>query len=181
MTTEQIAQHIEAILFSLGKPISRADLAKMLGVAEEGIQNGLAALASRSGSGLVVVDDGRALELRARAETAEALDRIRKEELGREVGRAGQETLAAILYQGPLSRSEIDFIRGVNSSQILRSLAMRGLIRRVENPKDARAFLYEPTTELLATLGVTHLSDLPDYTSVREKLHSLEVQYKDAV
>ena len=180
MTTEQIAAQIEAMLFSLGKPLLRAEIARLLGVAEEGVQNGLALLASRTSSGLVVVDDGKMLELRASPQASETIERIRAEEFSREVGRAGQETLAAILYKGPLSRSDIDFIRGVNSSQILRTLAVRGLVRRVENPKDARAYLYEPTTELLASLGITHLGDLPDHASVREKLAALEVDSKGA-
>ncbi|MEI7719942.1 MAG: SMC-Scp complex subunit ScpB [bacterium] len=179
MNTEQIAQHIEAILFSLGKPVARAELARMLGIVEDGVQSALELLGSRTGSGVVVVDDGTMLELRAAPEAAETIERIRKEEFTREVGRAGQETLAALLYKGPLSRSDIDFIRGVNSSQILRTLTMRGLVRRVENPKDARAFLYEPTTELLATLGITHLGDLPDYATVREKLTAFETTYRE--
>ena len=180
MNTEQTAQHIEAVLFTLGKPVSHKELSQMLAVSGEELQAGLAFLAERKGVALVVVDDGHLLELRASGEASETIERIRKEELSREVGRAGQETLAAILYKGPLSRSEIDFIRGVNSSQILRSLAMRGLVRRMENPKDARAFLYEPTTELLASLGITRLGDLPDYVAVRDKLDSLEAQFKDA-
>src|SRR6185295_5857915 len=96
----------------------------------------------------------------------------------REVGRAGQEVLSAVLYRGPLTRSEIDFIRGVNSSQTLRTLTMRGLVRKVQNPKDSRSFLYEATTELLATLGVARARDLPDYAEVREKLSKLEEAYR---
>ena len=180
MDTQQTAQQIEALLFSLGKPLSRAEVMRMLGIAQEGLENALAFLSSRTGSGLVVVDDGRQLELRAQGEASELIEHVRAEDFSREVGRAGQETLAALLYKGPLSRSDIDFIRGVNSSQILRTLTMRGLVRRVENPKDARAFLYEPTTELLATLGLTHMGDLPDYASVRERLSQLEPASKGA-
>ena len=180
MNNETTAQQIEAVLFSSGKPLSRAELAGALGVGLDAIAAGLLLLAGRVSAGMVVVDDGHYLELRTSPEVAGLLEKLRKEEYAREVGRAGQETLAAILYKGPLSRSDIDFIRGVNSSQILRTLTMRGLVRKVENPKDGRAFLYEPTTELLSTLGVVHLSDLPDYASVREKLSALEAEYKDA-
>jgi segregation and condensation protein B len=109
---------------------------------------------------------------------AELVEKIRREELSRDIGRAGLETLSAILYRGPLTRSEVDFIRGVNSSQILRTLLVRGLIRRVTNPKDERSFLYEPTTELFAQLGISHVADLPDYASVRAHLTELEAAYR---
>ena len=55
---------------------------------------------------------------------------------------------------------------------------MRGLVRRVPNPKDERSFLFEPTTELFAHLGVSTLTDLPEYASVREKLTELETAYR---
>jgi len=128
--------------------------------------------------GIVCVDDGRTVELRVAPAASKLVEEVRREDLSRDIGRAGLETLSAILYRGPLSRSEIDFIRGVNSSQIVRTLLMRGLVRRVPNPKDERSFLYEPTTELLSQLGVTHLAELPEYESVRAKLAELETAYR---
>jgi segregation and condensation protein B len=171
--------HIEALLFALGRPLSRKDLAEKLDVdlniLEEAIQD---LLKTTSGRGVVCVDDGTMLELRATGESAALIEKIRKEELDRELGRAGQETIAAILYRGPLTRSEIDFIRGVNSSQILRTLLIRGLIRRIPKPNDERSFLYEPTTELLAELGVTSRDDLPDFENIRARLEKLESAYR---
>ncbi len=128
--------------------------------------------------GVVCVDDGRAVELRVAPAAAKLVEEMRKEDLSRDIGRAGLETLSAILYRRPLTRSEIDFIRGVNSSQILRTLVMRGLVRKVPNPKDERSFLYEPTTELLSQLGVARASELPEYETVRSKLTELEAAYR---
>jgi len=172
-------EKIEALLFALGRPLSRSELQKMLGCSAQELDAALSTLTKKDG-GVVVVDDGREVELRAAPATSEIIERIRKEEYSREIGKAGLEALSAILYRGPLSRSEIDFIRGVNSSQTLRTLAMRGLIRRVPNPKDERSFLYEPTTELLAQLGVRSAQDLPDYAQVREKLSALEAAYRQS-
>ena len=126
----------------------------------------------------MVVDDGKQVELRAAPQVAELIEKVRKDEYAREVGKAGQEVLAAVMYRGPLTRSEIDFIRGVNSSQTLRTLTMRGLMRKIPNPKDSRSFLYESTTELLSTLGVSRAQDLPDYQDVRDKLQKLEEAYR---
>lgn len=171
-----LAVQIEALLFALGRPLSRAELARQLGASVEDIAAALAD--SQPGRGVVLVDDGSLVELRAAPEAAELIEKIRKDEYAREVGKAGQEVLAAVIYRGPLTRSEIDFIRGVNSSQTLRTLTMRGLVRKIQNPKDSRSFLYESTTEMLSTLGVSRAQDLPEYTEVRDKLTKLEEAYR---
>ncbi len=168
---------IEALLFALGRPLSRQELQKMLGTSAEEVESGIATLSERA-TGVVLIDDGKEVELRVGSEASALIEKIRKEEYSREIGKAGFEALSAILYRGPLTRSEIDFIRGVNSSQTLRTLTLRGLVRKITNPKDERSFLYEPTTELLAQLGVTRPQDLPDYAEVRQKLQALEEAYR---
>jgi segregation and condensation protein B len=109
---------------------------------------------------------------------------LQREELSRELGRAGLETLAIILYRGPVSRREIDHIRGVNSSFILRSLLIRGLIERADpstsstsSPQASsgqvvagRSYSYKATLKLLEYLGVTRLEDLPQYQNVFKKI-----------
>jgi len=179
MNEQELSHHIEALLFALGKPVSRRELAQKIGCTTDELELGIRALMqSRAKGGIVCVDDGTTLELRVGSAAAQLVEEVRKEELARDIGRAGLEVLSAALYRGPLTRSEIDFIRGVNSSQTLRTLLMRGLVRKVPNPKDERSFLYEPTTELLAQLGVTHRDELPDYESVRTKLTVLEAAYR---
>lgn len=179
MNDHTTAKKIEALLFALGKPLTRTELLKMLAVDNEALARGITLLRGAQQRGVIVVDDGTTLELRIDPEAADTIEQVRRDELSRDIGRAGLEVLAAIIYRGPLSRSDIDFIRGVNSAQTLRTLSVRGLIRRIPNPKDDRSFLYEPTTELLASLGATHVRDIPDYDSVREKLHNLEGAYRE--
>ncbi|MDO8518226.1 MAG: SMC-Scp complex subunit ScpB [bacterium] len=171
---KQLLVQIEALLFVLGRPLSRSELAGML---EVGVAQIEGALLARVPGGIALVDDGVELELRTAPEAATVIEKVRTEEYARDIGRAGLEALATIVYRGPLSRSEIDFIRGVNSSQTLRTLLMRGLVRKSTNSK-SRATLYEPTTELLAELGATHQSDLSDYAEVRKKLTTLETAYR---
>lgn len=172
-----LASAVEALLFALGRPISRSELIKMVAASPEQIEEALTKLKTRSG-GITLVDDGVEVELRAGANNAALIEKIRKEEYSRDIGKAGLEALSAVLYRGPLTRTEIDFIRGVNSSQTLRTLTLRGLVRKVPNPKDERSFLYEPTTELLSQLGVSRMQDLPDYADVRQKLQQLEEAYR---
>jgi segregation and condensation protein B len=174
----KLSQQIEALLFALGRGVSRKELMEKLGAKAEELELALHELEGSTGRGIVCVDDGRTIELRVSGEASRLVEQVRKDELSRDLGRAGQEALSAILYRGPLTRSEIDFIRGVNSSQILRTLLVRGLVRRVPNPKDERSFLYEPTTELLAQLGVSAVKELPDYPSVTARLKELEEAYR---
>jgi chromosome segregation and condensation protein ScpB len=58
---------------------------------------------------------------------------------------------------------------------------VRGLIRRIPNPKDERSFLYEPTTEALAALGVEHQDELPEYKKIKGRLEELENAYRSSV
>ena len=179
---ERIA-HIEALLFALGRPLSKDELAQKLSCTKADIEQALGSRA-QGGRGIVLVDDGAMVELRTAPEAAGLIETIRKEEYSRDIGRAGLEVLCAILYRGPMTRAEIDFIRGVNSSQTLRTLGVRGLVRKAANPKDRTAdgrrssAFYEPTTELLAELGVTHQKELPEYDAVRAKLRALEDAYR---
>ncbi len=182
MNEKELVSSIEALLFACSRPFSREELSRMLDVSGEDVEAALAALSENTKDrGVSLVDDGKVVELRTTASTAGVIERIRKEEFSRDIGRAGLEALAAILYRGPLSRAEVDFIRGVNSSQTLRTLLTRGLIRKIQNPKDERSFLYEPTTEVYAELGLTTRSELPSYTEVRQKLADLEATYKEQV
>ncbi len=172
-----LATRIEALLFALGRPLSRIELEKMLSTTAQDLQLAIAELSAKTG-GIVLMDDGKVLELRTAPLAAEVVETVRREEYNRDIGKAGLEALSAVLYRGPLTRAEIDFIRGVNSSQTLRTLTMRGLLRRIPNPKDERSYLFEPTTEVLATLGVSRVSELPEYESVKEKLTALEAAYR---
>lgn len=178
MNDETLRVHIEGLLFALGKPLSRAELVSQLGVEMPQLESALTYVREQGGRGIVLVDDGTTVELRTAPEVATLIERIRRDELQRDIGRAGLEVLAAILYRGPLSRSDIDFIRGVNSSQTIRTLTTRGLIRRVQQGKGSP--LYEATTETLAQLGATHPRDLPTFDATRAKLGELEAAYRGA-
>ena len=99
-------------------------------------------------------------------ETSQTIELLAKEELSQEIGKAGLETMTIVLYRGPIARSQIDYIRGVNSTFTLRNLLIRGLIERIPNPKDSRGFLYRPTFDLMNHLGITRIENLPEYAKV---------------
>lgn len=164
---------IEAILFFRGEPITVQKLAKTLKSTDEAVGEALAHLEEvLRGRGLRLVRKENEVELRTAPEVAEIIETIRKEELSKDLGKAGLETLSIILYKGPVTRAQIDYIRGVNSTFVLRNLLIRGLIEKVPNPKDKRSFLYKQTMELLAFLGLSSIEGLPEYKEVK---HELEI------
>ncbi|MEK7187152.1 MAG: SMC-Scp complex subunit ScpB, partial [Patescibacteria group bacterium] len=125
---------IEAILLFKNEPVSLAELSKLLDVSQENIQSTINNLQKEYRErGIVIVTDGEYVSLGTNPELSGLIEEIQKEELSRELGRAGLETLAIILYRGVVSRREIDYIRGVNSSFILRALTIRGLVERTES------------------------------------------------
>lgn len=170
-----LEQKIEAVLFYKGEPESRKGLAQLLKVTEDEIEKAITTLASSldvRGIRLLRLQDQ--YELVTAPETSDVIVEVKKEELARDLGKAGAETLAIVLYRGPVARAVIEYIRGVNSSFVLRNLQMRGLIARVHNPNDNRSYLYKVTPELLKHLGVTSLTELPEYEKLRKELDALE-------
>ena len=170
-----LPSQIEAILFFTGEPLTFRELAKMLKVSEADIEGGIMRLRDRlSGHGIALIENGKEVALRTAPLASDLILEIRKEALEKDLGKAGLETLAIILYQGPVTRARIDYIRGVNSAFIVRQLMVRGLVERVDNPADARSFLYKPTMELLSFLGLSSVNDLPDMQAIKDELASFE-------
>ncbi|KKW24138.1 MAG: Segregation and condensation protein B [Parcubacteria group bacterium GW2011_GWF2_52_12] len=166
---------LEAVLFWKGEPTTRAALAEFLAVSEGELQSAVEELRERlMGRGVRLLEVYDTLALVTAPEVAELIARITKEELSRDIGKAGLETLSVILYRGPLSKPEIDYIRGVNTSSTLRTLLSRGLLERTENPEDAREYLYRPAIELLAHLGIKNGKELPEYATIAAELAAFE-------
>lgn len=169
----ELSRKIEAVLFWKAAPISKKDLGKLLKTDDQALTNGITALRQQLGNrGLTVLETDDEISLGTAKDLSDLINQLAKEELTKDLGKAGLETISIILYQNPISRAEIDYIRGVNSQFILRALLIRGLIERVDNPKDSRGFLYKPTIQLLSFMGISNIQDLPDYEKVRTDIQS---------
>jgi segregation and condensation protein B len=174
-----LADRIEALLFTEGGSLSYKKLAQLLGCTEDELKGGIADLEQkRNGSGIAVVKTDTEVALTIAPAAAETIEKAFEREIGKEIGDAGLEVLAIILYRGPSTRSQIDYIRGVNTSSTIRALAARGLLERIPNPSDAREYLYRATTELIAYLGVTEATKLPDYVKITSELNAFEAQHR---
>ncbi len=185
-----LSAKLEAILFWKAEPVSFKKLTQLLltektaiseavKVTEADIKAGLTELETalkNRGSGLTLVQTDTEVMLGTAKEFSPLIEQLTKEELSRDLGKAGLETLSIVLYQGPISRADIDYIRGVNSQFILRNLLIRGLVERIDNPKDARSFLYKTTLDLLAHLGVSKIEELPEYEKVRADIEAFKSQ-----
>ncbi|MBI5140552.1 MAG: SMC-Scp complex subunit ScpB [Candidatus Vogelbacteria bacterium] len=161
----QLDKLIESVLFWKGEPISKKRLEEILIEKEATINSALDILEKRliASSGLVLLRNQDEVSLGTSPDASKMIETLTKDELEKDLGKASLETLTIVLYRGPISRSKIDNIRGVNSSFILRNLQIRGLIERQKDPKDERAFLYMPTTQLITYLGIGKIEDLPEY------------------
>lgn len=181
MSRINLEQKIEAVLLFKNEPVSYKELAKLLetsvGEAREAVKKLQNFYADR---GIVVVEDGESVAFGTHPDTSSLIESLQKEELSRDLGRAGLETLSIVLYKGPVSRREIDYIRGVNSGFILRNLLIRGLIERVESAAGERSFSYKPTLELLRYLGVSRREDLPEYGTALAKIEDFIHNSPDA-
>lgn len=180
--TPDIAARAQAFLFSEGGALSTRKLSQLLEIKEHQLREVLKELGVRlEGSGLTLIEAPNEVSLAVAPETSGAVQKAFERELGREVGDAGLEVLAIVLYRGASTRAEIDYIRGVNTSSTIRTLLSRGLLERTGNPEDGREYLYRPTVELLAHLGVRTIQELPDHAAIASALAAFEADARKDV
>ncbi|HEV3244849.1 MAG TPA: SMC-Scp complex subunit ScpB [Candidatus Paceibacterota bacterium] len=177
--TSDLATRLEAFLFAEGGPVSRKKLLQLLECKPDELAKAVDELSnSLSERGVALIKTDTEVALAIAPAVQGALEKAFEKELGREIGEAGLEVLAIVLYRGASTRAQIDYIRGVNSSTSVRTLLSRGLLERAGNPDDAREYLYRPTPELFAYLGVTNGQELPEYATILAELASFEQAQK---
>ncbi len=163
---------LEALLFVSGEALSFARLAKILGISEDEVRTLGKELAlyyqGAQERGLMIIMNDQELLLATKPEHQALVEALTKSELQENLSKAALEVLAIVAYRAPISRAEIDAIRGVNCSFTLRNLLLRDLISREGNPSDSRGYLYRPTLRFLETLGLGHISELPDFETLSQ-------------
>lgn len=169
---DELAKKIEALLFVAGEGMTVPRLASILKKKDEEIRKTLDELEAHlaESHSLALLKDGDHVALVTSGAVSKVVEDFAKEEFSEELTRAGLETLAIVAYKGPIKRSEIDYIRGVNSSFMVRNLLMRGLLERVRDQKDMRAYYYRVSSDFLKFLGVSSRAELPEYGDYALKL-----------
>lgn len=160
---------LESLLFVAGKPLTAKQLANMLEVEAEKVVESLNTMReARKESGVVLLESNGTWQMGTNSKNSPEVKNFLNLELREKLTDATLETLAIIAYRQPISRSEIEAIRGVNCQYAIRHLLIRGMIQKI--PKDSRQILYETTIEFLQQMGLSSLQDLPEFEKLVEKI-----------
>lgn len=162
---------IEALLFYKAAPQNKEKLIKLFAVPKEEFSEALKSLRQRLQMGAIrVVETETEIQLVAAPELSDFIESLQKQDLSGTIGKAGAETLAIIVYREPISRAEIDRIRGVNSQFILRNLLTRDLI--IRESVGSNTYQFRPSAKLLQHLGVENKQSLPQFSEFSNAIDS---------
>jgi len=178
MEIEKLKSIIESILFSVGEPVKIAKLVKITGSAKPEVENALMMLSAEyagANRGLTLLRKEDEAQLATNSENAAFVDQIIKSELQESLSTSALEVLSIIAYRGPLTRTDVEAIRGVNCSYTVRNLLMRGLVERIDNPKDNRSYVYKISFDFLKKMGLESVEKLPDFETLSkdERINSV--------
>lgn len=161
-------QSIESIVLFKGQPVSYKEMGTLLDKTSEEIKSAVIELSTKhQEGGMSIVYTDYECELVTNKEQAELISKLQKQETDSELSNASLETLSIILYMGPIARSMIDFIRGVNSQFTLRSLLVRGLIEKDQNSKTP---MYTASLDTIKFLGLNKVDELPNFQEIKHEL-----------
>lgn len=164
---------IEAVLFLSGKTLSFKKLAEILGEDKEKIKTAVQELQNDyQERGITIIEKGEKIQLTTSPQIAEVVRKFLKDERSGELTRPSLETLAIIAYRGPISKSDIELIRGINCSLILRNLMIRGLI---EEKIERGISHYSLSFAMMKFLGIRKLEELPDYQRLNRDIKLGEI------
>lgn len=172
MENEKIKSIIESILFISGEPIKIKKIAAIAKLSSGEIKKGIESLKQDLVSGhrgIRIIEKDEEVQLVTNSENAEYVNDFLKNELEQGLTRASLETLAIVAYRGPLTRIEVEQIRGVNCTFTLRYLLLRGLIDRIENPNDSRSWHYKISFDFLKKLNFARIEELPRYEELKKE------------
>jgi segregation and condensation protein B len=166
---------LESLLFTSGEPLSFETLLKISGASKQELLQALTELSqayNNEQSGLTLVEHNGSYQLVTKVLNQTYVQKLVSGVFEEKLTPIALECLTIIAYRGPIGRSQIDLIRGVNSSYIIRQLVLRCLIERKLDPNRGNAFLYSISAKYLKHLGLAKIEDLPKY----EDYHNKELQ-----
>lgn len=171
----QLKSALESLLFVAGRPLERVELRRLLAINESQLDAALAALAAECGTrGVRVQQSGQQVQLVSAPENARYIAAFLGLPTQVKLTTAALETLAVITYRQPITRSQIETIRGVNSDRALASLVAHSLVNEVGRAATVgRPALFATTAEFLHQFGLTSLDHLPKLDGADETLQAL--------
>lgn len=179
----EIKQQLESILFISPKPVKIKQLAKILDVSVKEIEANLKLLADEyqtTNRGIQISENSGKAQMITAAENSELVEKFIKDDINSELTRPALETLTIVAYRGPVSKIDLEMIRGVNCSLILRNLMIRGLVEERED-KEKHQMIYQVTFDFLKYLGIRKVQELPDYDRLNRDIDLTGIMNKKSV
>ncbi len=160
---------IESLLFISAKPMAVKQLSDLIGKKDKEIKQAgdeLVLEYKDNKRGIQIIKNGLKYQMVSSSENTKVVQEFIKDETTGELSRPSLEALTIIAYRQPISKIDLDRIRGVNCALIIRNLLIRGLIEAKFDKKKNETY-YLATFDFLRFLGINDISELPDY----ERLH----------
>lgn len=171
---------IENLLFISGEPMSFKKIAQILELRENEVIAATKELKEDfQNRGLRLIEKDNKVQIITASEAGKYIEKLVAGHLKEDLSDSALETLSAISYLGPISKAEIEELRGVNCAFSLRNLLIRGLIEKVESPS-GKASLYKTSFDFIKKLGIQEEKDLPEYEKYREEIKSLMNKNREA-
>jgi segregation and condensation protein B len=169
---------VESLLFVADGGVTAQDLATALDVEIDDVETALQALdAAYQDRGIRLQRKGEAMQLVSAPEAGPAIERFLGMEVSSKLSAAALETLSIVAYRQPITRIQVEAIRGVGSDSVLRSLVRRGLLEKVGQAETVgRPILYGTTFEFLQQFGLQDLQGLPDWNELGSLLQEQEMR-----
>ena len=161
--SKELQSNLSSLLLAVGKPLAIKDLAKFLKVKDTEIEEAITELREEYNTkdgGIHIAVNNKKVQLVTNPKNAKMLQDYFKDELTGELTKPSLETLTIIAYRQPVSKEELEQIRGVNCSLILRNLLIRGYI---EAKEEGLTTVYSLTMDFVRHLGISSVEELPDY------------------
>jgi len=185
MNHEELKSNIESLLFIANRPIDKKEIAKNMGQKVKDLEEIFKELIKEykeSDRGINIINNGQSLQMVTNPENSEYVQKFLKTEVCQELTPASLETLSIIAYRGPLAKTDLEKIRGINCSIILRHLLIKGLItEKVVNEKqandeqiDSGNNIYSVSLDFIKHLGINDVQELPDYERLNKRTLSEE-------
>lgn len=172
MSAKNIKHKIEALLFAYGKPLPFSKMFRILEVKEDIIKKELELLRKEyksSNRGIDILIRETSAEMVTNPDYGAVVSKLLNFDLEERLSDSVMETLSIVSYRGPISKAEIERIRGVNCAYPLRNLQMRGLIIKKKDESDARLYTFEVSEKFLKHMGITSVDELPEYESLSKQ------------
>jgi segregation and condensation protein B len=174
-----LISQIESLLFVSHKPLSIKKIALHIAASPKEVEECMYVLMEKykdtEDNGILLVRNADQFQYISNPHNAAIIQEYLKEDISGELTRPALETLSIIAYRGQISKSDIEQIRGINCSLILRNLLIRGLINAKEDTVRMEK-VYNVSFDFLRHLGLQSINQLPDF----ERLNALDLLQEDA-